>query len=230
MLTVKPKAKKKAKPEGVVFSEFASTPLNWEMPEYMKMTEKLLCEKPNKIFFYHRKAGRNIAYQMAKEAIKTITTEREARRNSMTPLEKFDNRFFNSLYEDHLKRLARCKERSKLMHIIDKKAKKKELSEFHKRPYLKVIIEEVKGKPQGEENIEKIEFPCYCSYVNGGKIYFGELNHSRYYGLFRIDKQDKYNFVDEMSSLTDLIRVYDINILKAEVKLWKEVGEYTKKE
>ena len=119
--------------------------------------------------------------------------------------------------------------RNTAYEIIKKEEARRKLSEFHKRPYLNVVVEEVKGKPQGKENLEKIEFPCYCSYVNGGKIYSGELNHSRYYGLFRIDKQDKYNFVDEMSSLNHLMEVYKIQIVKAEVKLWREVGEYTKK-
>jgi len=81
-------------------------------------------------------------------------------------------------------------------------------------------------KPKGNwvngENLDKIKFPCFCSYVNGSTKYYGEIHHSRYYGLYRIEGQDIHSDVDEMSSLRHLIEVYNIHILKGKILIYEE--------
>ena len=171
---------KKRRIKGAVFGEYKRIPLNWEVPEYMKSLLKNV-EKPTKIFLYHRKAGKNIGYQIAME-------------------EK-------------------------------KRREKKAISEFRRRPYFKTIIEEVKGKPRGKENLDRIKFPCWCSYSDCGKRHIGIINRRySWYMLFNIDKQlsqPKSNAVGDDNDLEKLMKDYDIEILKGELKLFKEVGEYT---
>lgn len=119
-----------------------------------------------------------------------------------------------------------------------KSQEKKALSEFRKRPYFKTIVEEVKGKPRGEENLEKIKFPCYCTHNAKTDGYSGYgmiitslgITVNEEYTLVDIGKQrNKLTTVASNDSLERLIEIWDIEILKGELKLYKEVGEYTKK-
>lgn len=109
-----------------------------------------------------------------------------------------------------------------------KNMEKWQLQELRNRPYFKIIVTKVKGKPRGKENLTKIKFPCYCNYTNyDDKRYKGEI-HRRYgwYMLFNIDKQlplPKSNAIGDDNKLKRLIDKYNIEILKGELKLWREV-------
>ena len=75
------------------------------------------------------------------------------------------------------------------------------------------------------ENIDKIKFPCFCSYIYAGKKHIGMLNRykdSGEYRLYNIDKQSKDNFEDDCTSLKNLIKDYDINIIRGKVILYEE--------
>jgi len=175
----------KRRPKGVVFSEFANMPLNWVVPKHIRRLLKGI-EKPNIVFSYHRKAGKNIAYEIMK------AKEEQAKR-------------------------------------VEKMVLARKLKEFHRKPYLSVTLEEVKGKKQGKENLEKIEFPCYCSYWCNGHRWKGQINRDfDYYYLISMNTQKDYNVISKRINLETIMDEWDIEILKAEVKLWKEVGEYTK--
>lgn len=206
ILDKKERPKKPKVAKGVVFSEFAM------LGELLK-TEG---EKPNIILCYHRKAGRNTAY----EYMKHLKFDKKG--NIIDPDPRGKRLSYNSDLIDHLMRTARCKERSKLIHTIDEREK---LKEFHKRPYFKTTVEIVKGKPQGKENLKKIKFPCYCSYVNfPGLRELGQINKGRNYELFHVGKQGETNYVDgSFQTLKGLMKVYNIEILKGELKLWKVV-------
>lgn len=115
-------------------------------------------------------------------------------------------------------------------NFVNKQIQKKKLKELHKRPYFKTTVEEVKGKPRGEENLDKIKFPCWCSYKCNGFVWVGALDRDfKYYYLNSMNAQKDFNTVDKKTILKDLMDRYDIEILKGELKLWKEVGEYTKR-
>lgn len=134
--------------------------------------------------------------------------------------------FMYGYMRDHLARVARCKERSKLIHLIDEREK---LKEFHKRPYVKVVTEEVKGKPEGEENSDKIKYPCWCLYKIYGQSYTGQLNcdyrgDSYVYKLYKVVDQTKgANLIESSTSIQYLLSEYKIEILKGELRLWKVV-------
>jgi len=84
-----------------------------------------------------------------------------------------------------------------------------------------------KGNFVNGENIDKIKFPCFCSYVDSeNKKKFGMLNrYAKWYRLYNIEKQSKDNydnFVDDCTSLRNLIKDYDIHILKGKIILFEE--------
>ena len=91
--------------------------------------------------------------------------------------------------------------------------------EIHKCNFKK----ESKGNYVNGENLDKIKFPCFCSY-NGkyrGMI-FVEKDNS--YGLINIDKQrEKWNIEDNgWCNLANMINSYDIHILKGKIILFEE--------
>jgi len=121
---------------------------------------------------------------------------------------------------------------------IEKMVLKRKLKEFHTRPYLKTVIKEVKGKPQGEEDISKARFPFYCTFNDhvSGQTMAGQVNRGVYdnriqYRLVHIGRQ--YNFSNTAGTsfvLSSLMKRFDIEICKGETKVWKEAGEYKRKE
>ena len=88
-------------------------------------------------------------------------------------------------------------------------------------------IKKTKKQPKGNwvngENLDKIKFPVPCSYVEEGKKHIGMLNcYVDQYRLYNIEKQSKDNFVDDCTSLKNLINSYDIHILKGKVILFED--------
>lgn len=118
------------------------------------------------------------------------------------------------------------------------------------RPYLEVKVVKVKKpkpklfmckvcgtilpaeKPKGNwvngENLDKIKFPCFCSYVLNDMKWYGEINCSwqdfqgyTFY-LSNINEQKNTNLVEENGSIKDLIKKYNIHILKGKIILFEE--------
>ena len=93
---------------------------------------------------------------------------------------------------------------------------------------------EKKGNWVNEENLDKIKFPCFCSFKS--EKYLGEetkgkmeshngiihINGGDFYELFCIDKQDKWDFIDSCTILKNLISSYDIHILKGKIIIYEE--------
>ncbi len=195
------------------------------------------------------KVGDEILYNYAQwKVIKVIKPQKE--KKSKVIFSEFSGMPLNWEIPKYMKDMIKGLQKPNMIHsyyrkagkntayeIIKKEEARRKLSEFHKRPYLKVTVEEVKGKSQGKENLGKIQFPCYCSYINGSLEYIGQLNHGfdihqgKYiYELHQMDRQGFcINREDTKDTLKELMDEYRIHILKAEVKLFKEVGEYTKK-
>ena len=101
---------------------------------------------------------------------------------------------------------------------------------FYYNENKKVCIEEIKKKnkkhPKGNwvngENLDKIKFPVPCSYVKDGIKHIGILNcYVDQYRLYDIEKQSKDNFVDDCTSLKNLINSYDIHILKGKIIIFE---------
>ena len=74
------------------------------------------------------------------------------------------------------------------------------------------------------ENLNKIKFPCFCSYIDEDrKRHIGMLNcYYNQYRLYNTEKQSEDNFIDDCTSLGNLIRSYDIHILKGRLIIFEE--------
>jgi len=117
------------------------------------------------------------------------------------------------------------------------------------RPYLEVKVVKVKKeekkwtpdccpccgakreqeKPKGNwvngENLDKIKFPCFCSFRYCGKKYLGQINHCAAtlpYRLINIGEQEDSNVYRQSDSLRELIKSCDIHILKGKIILFEE--------
>jgi len=80
-----------------------------------------------------------------------------------------------------------------------------------------------KGNWVNGENLDAIKFPVPCSYIEDKKKHIGILNcYVDQYRLYNIEKQSKDNFVDDCTSLKNLINSYDIHILKGKIIIFEE--------
>ncbi len=89
-------------------------------------------------------------------------------------------------------------------------------------------------KPEGNwingENLDKIKFPCFCSYeydnVNcHAMIVMDYVGAKDIYSLINIDDQNgEVTCAFSNESLEELIRVHDIHILKGKIILFEEQG------
>ena len=121
----------------------------------------------------------------------------------------------------------------------------KEVKKVNKIPYFELKVVKVKkvekewtpdycpccGQKKVEkkwvngENLDKIKFPVPCSYIGSEdkKKHIGMLNcYVNWYRLYNIEKQSKDNFVDDCTSLKNLINSYDIHILKGKILIFEE--------
>jgi len=100
----------------------------------------------------------------------------------------------------------------------------------------RLVMEEIKKKPKKKcegnwvngENVDKIKFPCFCSYKLNDTKWMGEINKSwrngfgfTYY-LSNINQQRACSMVNENASLKELIKNYDIHILKGKIIIFEE--------
>lgn len=93
-----------------------------------------------------------------------------------------------------------------------------------------------KGNWVNGENLDKIKFPCFCSYVINktshnihGYKFLGMLNKgydgADLYELHKIDSQtDGLSRVGCNRKLSDLINIYHINILKGKILIFEEIN------
>jgi len=112
---------------------------------------------------------------------------------------------------------------------------KKKSNRFEDRPYFETEL--IKCKKKGNrvlnENLDKIKFPFGCTFE---KPIFDDLNNPRlvtrigevhcwggYYGLFDITEQIKSStFIENAENLDELIRKFNINIVKGKLLLFKK--------
>ena len=128
-----------------------------------------------------------------------------------------------------------------IIKIFGKVGVKKKLS----KPYLEIKVVKVKKKsnccptcgrevekPKGNwfngENLDKIKFPCFCSY--GGSCYglitrtkANEAFDNAFYTLHGIEKQHgSFSSVRSYYNFQDLIKAWDIHILKGKIIIYEE--------
>lgn len=87
-------------------------------------------------------------------------------------------------------------------------------------------IEKSYKQPKGNfvngENLDKIKFPCFCSYGKNGEVGFFSENDGHYY-IAPIDKQKKkQKDVDSSFDLKKIIKKNDIHILKGKITIFEE--------
>ena len=85
------------------------------------------------------------------------------------------------------------------------------------------------------ENLDKIKFPCFCSFMNLGRKYYGMINKdfkddikTISYNLVEIGQQDNcVNAIWDYDSLKDLFgnREKDVHILKGKIILFEDDTE-----
>ena len=96
-----------------------------------------------------------------------------------------------------------------------------------------LCLEEIKKKqPKGHwvngENLDKIKFPCFCSYrSHSGKKHYAQLNEYRggdmgAYKLSRLFQDEGENIFLSADTLKKLIRKWDIHILKGKIIIFEE--------
>ncbi|MCK4320977.1 hypothetical protein KAX08_00440 [candidate division WOR-3 bacterium] len=94
----------------------------------------------------------------------------------------------------------------------------------------KIEMEKPKGNWVNGENLDKIEFPFFCSFGKRSQYYGMVINTlmdyiecETAYLLFSIDRQNKnITSIDRDHSLENLINVHNIKILKAKIILFEE--------
>jgi len=146
-------------------------------------------------------------------------------------------RRLNNLYgKKEMKKVSRPYFELKVIKIKKPKYQSREVIKFMGKKYEvfikdgKVSIRRHKHQRQEDnwvngENIDKIKFPVPCSYVDDGEKHIGMLNkYVNWYRLYYIEKQSDDNFVDDCTSLRNLINDYDIHILKGKVIVYEEVN------
>ena len=85
-----------------------------------------------------------------------------------------------------------------------------------------------KGNWVNNENLEKIKFPCFCSYrSHSGKKHYAQLiknkDNGKYkYELLRISQDNGESIFLSSGSLRKLIRKWDIHILKGKIIIFEE--------
>ena len=89
-----------------------------------------------------------------------------------------------------------------------------------------------KGNWVNGENLDKIKFPCFCSYVYMNVKHFGELrvvSDGRYGGIYTIFNLCQEKRVSEFTvrefTLKAILENYDIHILKGKVIIFYEEEE-----
>lgn len=114
---------------------------------------------------------------------------------------------------------------------IVKQIQKEKLNILHNRPYFRTVVTEVKGKPSRGENLGKIKLPCPCIWGAKGyrlprMIIRGFVNDDYSYSVVRIDRQEDggcNTYGHNNPSLRGLIEELNIEIIKGELHLWREV-------
>ncbi|MDD2778478.1 MAG: hypothetical protein PHI16_06290 [Methanocellales archaeon] len=83
--------------------------------------------------------------------------------------------------------------------------------------------EHPKGNWVNGENLDKIKFPCFCSYKIGETRSKGQINKGNSFSLYHVGSQGDSNFIDGgFATLSALIKAYDIHILKGKIIIFEE--------
>ena len=99
--------------------------------------------------------------------------------------------------------------------------------------YLEEFDKPKKGTWVNGENLDKIKFPAFCSFRYGTGTHYGKIDYdfatfktskSEYFPHWILTslKQGKQSMIGRFINLKDLIRDYDIHILKAKIILFEE--------
>ena len=114
--------------------------------------------------------------------------------------------------------------------IVKVRSEKKK--EYCPRCGSEIIMEKAVGNWVNGECIDKIKFPCFCSFETGMKDYkrFGELDHviCRDFSFYRIrelkqvGKEEVSNCQYVKSFLKDIIETFDVHILKGKIIIFEE--------
>ena len=120
-------------------------------------------------------------------------------------------------FETKVVKVKKGKEKYSLQIIID--GKKYTLC---KEEYL----HKEKGNWVNGENLDKIKFPCFCSFTYFGEKLLGQINHSENgdfpYEIVGMGKQRKTNVYRHSDSLKELIISHKIKILKGKIIIFEE--------
>ena len=127
------------------------------------------------------------------------------------------------------------KERPKHKYFTTQKMDGKLYGFYYNKKYkMDIHIEEIKKKSKGNwvngENLDKIKFPCFCSYKSQrypmkGKRFAGMIfQNENYYYLFDVHDQYQEKVIAKhwYRELKYMIREHDIHILKGKIIIFEE--------
>jgi len=122
---------------------------------------------------------------------------------------------------------------------VTKEKEAKERKIFRYRPYYKIITESVKGKDEGKDNLEKMKFPCWVTFIQNKEEKLGMLVTGfpdfkdiacliMEYQLIDMTEQRNQNScctVQRNRKLKVLMDRFHIEVAKGETKV-RKVGEF----
>ena len=205
-------------PKGAVFSEYSNLELPYKMPEYLKG----LLNGNRLILVGNKRFGKNSFYcafkNKFKKEVKKVRPYFEMKVVKVNKADYPKCKHLEVLFKDGIFKCVNCGHRLKIKRY-DKNTRWG-WTEFKKKP---------KGNWVNGENLDKIKFPCFCSYTDGEgslrKKGFLSASNGYYYIADITSQKKEQNDVGVYSNCYDLktfIRENNIHIIKGKIIIYEE--------
>jgi len=128
-----------------------------------------------------------------------------------------------------------------LKDLVEQNEEREERKKYREKPYFLVRLDPIKGTDDGEENLEKMKFPCWVtfSYGTNGKEYIGQLitgypardpsSFERTFEYQLVDMMEQVPVgeactVNRNTDLKELMKRFHIKVIKGQTQCWKIGG------
>ena len=180
-------------------------------------------------FFPWQEACYNIRYSKLPKRFSWVYPRGAGRSYGVADAIKFRNETMQRIKDAEAKKRAQ----------VTKEKEAKERKIFRYRPYYKIITESVKGKDEGKDNLEKMKFPCWVTFIQNKEEKLGMLVTGfpdfkdiacliMEYQLIDMTEQRNQNScctVQRNRKLKVLMDRFHIEVAKGETKV-RKVGEF----
>ena len=144
-------------------------------------------------------------------------------------VDEWMNRVFNKcITKKEVKKLSRPYLETKVVKVKKKKESSNQIVIDGKKYTLckEEYLHKEKGNWVNGENLDKIKFPCFCRWSDNGWVGMlikDYVNNEPRYTIARIDRQNKQSETyGSFESLKEMIKDYDIHILKGKIIIFEE--------